>query len=168
MKPVLTEKQKRFIDYYVETGNATEAARKAGYSEKTSYSIGHENLKKPEIKSAIDARLKELEEMRVADAREVLIHLTAAMRGEIVEYVPVVEGMGDGVSRARLLEKPLSAHDRLEAAKSLMKRYGLMMSDLEQEEKRARIDAIRKDMNDRNAEEKVVIVDDISGEDCAE
>ena len=115
MKPVLTEKQKRFIDYYVETGNATEAARKAGYSEKTSYSIGHENLKKPEIKSAIDARLKELEEMRVADAREVLIHLTAAMRGEIVEYVPVVEGMGDGVSRARLLEKPLSAHDRLEA-----------------------------------------------------
>lgn len=168
MKPVLTEKQKRFIDYYIETGNATEAARKAGYSEKTACITGHDNLRKPNIKSAIDARLKELEKMRVADAREVLIHLTVDMRGEIMEYVPVVEGMGDGVSRARLIEKPLSAHDRLEAAKCLMKRYGLAMSDIEKKEKKARIDAIRKDMDDRNEEEKVIIVDDISSEDCAE
>ena len=31
----LTEKQKRFIDYYIETANATESAKRAGYSEKT-------------------------------------------------------------------------------------------------------------------------------------
>ncbi len=40
----LTEKQKRFADYYIELGNATEAARKAGYSSKTAKSIGQENL----------------------------------------------------------------------------------------------------------------------------
>ena len=56
----LTEKQKRFIDYYIETGNASEAARRAGYSEKTAGWIGQENLQKPTIKAAIDARLKEL------------------------------------------------------------------------------------------------------------
>ena len=47
-------KQQRFIDYYC--GNATEAALKAGYSAKTAYSIGEENLKKPEIAEAIAKR----------------------------------------------------------------------------------------------------------------
>jgi phage terminase small subunit len=43
----LTEKQKRFCDYYIETGNATEAAIRAGYSNKTARFIGAENLTKP-------------------------------------------------------------------------------------------------------------------------
>ena len=42
----LTEKQKRFIDYYVETANATESAKRAGYSSKTAKNIGAENLTK--------------------------------------------------------------------------------------------------------------------------
>lgn len=168
MKKRLTERQKRFVDAYVETGNASEAARRAGYRGKNADVIGPENLVKPGIKAAIEARLKTLEEKRVADAREVLIHLTAALRGEVQEEVVVCEGLGDGVSQARTIKKQISAHDRLKAAELLMKRYGLTLSDIEQEEKKARIDAIRKNMDDRNAEEKVIIVDDISGEDCAE
>ena len=62
----LTEKQKRFADYYIETGNMTEAAIKAGYSKKTARVIGQENLLKPAIKNYINERLKELEEKRVA------------------------------------------------------------------------------------------------------
>ena len=55
----LTDKQKRFIEEYLVDLNATQAAIRAGYSEKTAYSIGEENLKKPEIKRAIeDAQLK--------------------------------------------------------------------------------------------------------------
>lgn len=55
----LTDKQKRFIEEYLIDLNATQAAIRAGYSEKTAYSIGEENLKKPEIKRAIeDAQLK--------------------------------------------------------------------------------------------------------------
>ena len=45
----MTLKQIKFCDYYLQSGNATEAAKKAGYSEETAYSIGNENLKKPEI-----------------------------------------------------------------------------------------------------------------------
>lgn len=50
----LTPKQKKFIDEYLKDLNATQAAIRAGYSEKTAYSIGQENLKKPEIKKFIE------------------------------------------------------------------------------------------------------------------
>lgn len=50
----LTDKQKRFCLFYVKCFNATKAALKAGYSIETAYSIGFENLKKPEIKMEIE------------------------------------------------------------------------------------------------------------------
>jgi phage terminase small subunit len=49
----LTAKQERFVQEYLIDLNATQAAIRAGYSEKTSYSIGQENLNKPEISDAI-------------------------------------------------------------------------------------------------------------------
>ena len=52
-KKSLTEKQKIFISEYLKDFNATRSALKAGYSENTAYSIGNENLKKPEIRDAI-------------------------------------------------------------------------------------------------------------------
>ena len=60
----LTEKQERFIDYFIETDNAAEAARKAGYSKRTANRIGSENLKKTVIQQAIEKRLKELKNER--------------------------------------------------------------------------------------------------------
>ena len=128
----LTEKQKRFIDYYIETGNASEAARRAGYSEKTAGWIGQENLQKPTIKAAIDARLKELEDKRIAKADEVLQFLTSALRGEVKEERVVVEGTGEGRSDARIIKVQVSARDRLDAAKSLLKRYPMRLDAKEQ------------------------------------
>ena len=55
----LTEKQARFVAEYLVDMNATEAAKRAGYSEKTAYSIGFENLRKPEIQEAIQAAMAE-------------------------------------------------------------------------------------------------------------
>ena len=52
---MLTAKQSRFVQEYALDFNATEAAKRAGYSKKTAYSIGHENLRKPEIVSALAA-----------------------------------------------------------------------------------------------------------------
>ena len=49
----LTPKQKRFVEEYLVDLNATQAAIRAGYSEKTAYSIGSENLSKPEIQTAV-------------------------------------------------------------------------------------------------------------------
>lgn len=44
----LTRKQRKFAEEYLVDCNATQAAIRAGYSPKTAYSIGEENLKKPE------------------------------------------------------------------------------------------------------------------------
>lgn len=107
----LTEKQRRFVDYYVETGNASEAARRAGYSEKTAGWIGQENLQKPTIKAAVDARLRELEGKRIAKADEVLQFLTSILRGKVKEERVVVEGTGEGRSDARIITVQVSARD---------------------------------------------------------
>lgn len=82
MSDGLTQKQKAFADYYIESGNASEAAKKAGYSAKTYPFIGHENLKKPKIIEYIRERTKPAEEKRVATGDEVLQFLTRVMNGE--------------------------------------------------------------------------------------
>lgn len=128
----LTEKQRRFVDYYVETGNASEAARRAGYAEKAAYRTGSENLRKPQVKAAIDARLKEFEDKRIAKADEVMQFLTSTLRGEVKEERVVVEGTGEGRSDARIIKVQVSARDRLDAAKSLLKRYPMQLDAKEQ------------------------------------
>lgn len=153
----LTVKQRRFVDAYIETGNAAEAARRAGYKSRNADVMGRENLRKPTVRKVLEARLKELEDAQIADAREVLIHLTSAMRGEIEEEIPVVEGYGKGVSKARIIRKHISARDRLRAAEMLMKRHGLLLSDIEREEKQARTDALKKESQQDETSEGVVI-----------
>lgn len=144
----LTEKQKRFIDYYIETGNATEAARRAGYSEKTAKQIGNENLTKLDF--FIKERLKELEDKRIAKADEVLKHLTAAMRGEINEEVVVTENIGDFMSEARVVKKQLSAKERIRAAELLGKRYALFTDKVEMDVDigTEKLDSILKQLKD--------------------
>lgn len=58
----LNDKQKRFAEEYLIDLNATAAAKRAGYSEKTAYSMGHELLKKPEIQTYIQERQVQLQE----------------------------------------------------------------------------------------------------------
>lgn len=60
-------RQKKFVELY--DGNATLTAKRAGYSEKTAYAIGHENLKKPEIIQAIKTR-SEKEDMPQIASRQ--------------------------------------------------------------------------------------------------
>lgn len=52
----LTTRQALFVDHYALCGNAAEAARLAGYSAQTARVIGPENLTKPAVKAALQAR----------------------------------------------------------------------------------------------------------------
>lgn len=79
----LSAKQRSFVEHYLATWNATEAAKRAGYSEKTAYSIGWENLRKPEIAAAIEARMQDLK----ATTNEVFARLTAHSRGNIDNFL---------------------------------------------------------------------------------
>lgn len=121
----LTEKQQRFCDEYLIDLNATQAAIRAGYSEKTAGVIGGENLKKPYIQNYIQERMEAKEKQLIADQDEVLRYLTSVLRGESQSTEIVVEGVGEGCSAARKMLKEPSEKDRLKAAELLGKRYGL-------------------------------------------
>lgn len=121
----LTEKQKLFCDEYIISLNATQAAIKAGYAEKTAYAIGAENLKKPKIQDYISERMKQKESSLIATQDEVLQYLTSVLRGESQTTDIVLVGIGDGYQEVQEVEKKPSEKDRLKAAELLGKRYGL-------------------------------------------
>lgn len=118
----LTEKQKRFCDYYIETGNATEAYKKAykNNNQRTSESSGSRLLSNDEVKNYIDERLKSFESRRIADAKEVMEYLTKILRNQEKEEVIVVSENGP-----EIIKKDVSIKDRNKAAELLGKRYAL-------------------------------------------
>lgn len=129
----LTPKQKRFCDEYLIDMNTTQAAIRAGYSKKTAYAIGQENLKKPRIKEYIQKRLAEKEAALVADQNEVLQYLTSVLRGETQSEIVVVEGTGDGCSAARTMQKAPDEKERLKAAEMLGKAHCIFTEKVEQQ-----------------------------------
>lgn len=129
----LTAKQQRFCDEYLIDLNATQAAIRAGYSEKTARQIGNENLSKLDIKEYIDKRMAEKEAALIADQDEVLKYLTSVLRGESKSEVVVVEGCGEGCSEARTMKKAPDEKERLKAAELLGKRYGLYTEKVDME-----------------------------------
>ena len=92
--------QKAFADFYIETGNATESAKRAGYSGSTARQMACENLTKPHILQYINDRLSSIEQSRIATGDEVMQFFTSIMRGE----------------------HEASTKERIEAAKELAKR----------------------------------------------
>lgn len=102
----LTPKQKAFGDEFLICGNQTEAAKRAGYSEKTARQAGAENMKKPVVLEYIQKRQKQIEDARIADIAEVMQYLTSVMRGEIKDQFD--------------LDAPLS--ERTRCAQELLKR----------------------------------------------
>ena len=116
----MTDKQKAFVMFYLESLNGTKAAIAAGYSKKTAYSIGQRLLKKVEIKKYIEEKLKAVESGQICKAQEVLEFLTAVMRGQVTEDVVVQVG-SKNLFGGELLEKPPSIKDRITAAAHLAK-----------------------------------------------
>jgi phage terminase small subunit len=69
---VLNDRQARFVNEYLIDLNATQAAIRSGYSEKTAYSIGSENLRKPEIQKAIAAAQADLKARTLVTQEDVI------------------------------------------------------------------------------------------------
>lgn len=157
----LTDKQKRFCDEYLCDMNATQAAIRAGYSKRTAYRTGADNLKKLQIRAYIDKRMAEKDAELIATQNEVLQYLTSVMRGESVAVEVVVDGDG-----AKLIEKEPSEMERIKAADQLAKCHGLyrdkdkMKIDLERleiEKQRLEIEKQKADAAEPDKEAKIVI-----------
>jgi phage terminase small subunit len=121
----MTPKQKKFCLEYASSGNATESAIKAGYSKKTAYSIGQENLKKPELQKFLQQLADEMASQKIANAKEMQEVLTSIIRQELEEEVIVVEGCGDGISEAVTKIKKPSTRDAIKAIETLAKMQGI-------------------------------------------
>lgn len=122
----MNARQKKFCDEYLIDCNATQAAIRAGYSQKSAYAIGEENLRKPELRAYINEQLERMHDQRIADAQEVLEYLTAVMRGKHTEQT--LKLIGDGVQSVTNID--VSAKDRLKAAELIGKRYGMFKDGL--------------------------------------
>lgn len=113
----LTEKQRRFADEYIKSGNATDAARLAGY--KNAEASAKDNLRKPTIKSYIDGVLEEMASKRIMQASEAMELLTTIARGEMEETMYI--GTSDGV--ITIEDKKPDINQRTTALKEILKRY---------------------------------------------
>lgn len=127
MEKKMTKRQTRFCDEYLIDLNATQAAIRAGYSEKNARNIASENLTKPNIKEYIAQRMAEKEAALIADQDEILRYLTAVMRGESQSSVLARTDTGS----EEVIEKAPDEKERLKAAELLGKRYGLYTDKIE-------------------------------------
>jgi len=83
----LTAKQKRFIDEYLIDLNATQAAIRSGYSEKTAEAIGFENLRKPKIEAEVRRRMKDREKRTEVTQDRVLKELAKIAFSDIKDFL---------------------------------------------------------------------------------
>ena len=129
----LTEKQKAFCDYYIESLNATESYKRAYEckNDSTARSNSSRMLTNANIKNYIDEKLKEIEDKRIAKAEEVLEYLTRVIRNEEDEEVVVTVNVGDFQTEVKKVKKELSAKDKIKAAELLGKRYRLFTDKVE-------------------------------------
>lgn len=150
----LTEKQKRFADYYIESGNATDAARQAGY--KQPHVQGSQNLEKLSVREYIDEQMKKLADKRIMGQREALELLTSIGRGEMMEevYIPTETGV-------ERIEKIPDIRDRQKALESLLKRYPVNEhEELKNEQLRQQIKKLRAETKNEEAAVTNITIND--------
>lgn len=130
----MTKKQKRFADEYLIDLNATRAYRVVYPSVKkdeVAAAAAVRLLRNVKVKEYIDNCLEEIHNEKTANAQEVMEYLTSVLRGKSTSEEIVVEGCGDGFSKARTMKKKPSEKDRLKAAELLGKRFGLYTDKVE-------------------------------------
>lgn len=118
---MLNDKQQRFADEYLIDLNATQAAIRAGYSEKTASQQGARLLKNVNVSAYINERMSDRKEDTIASADEVMRYLTSVIRGQSRSHVLARDALGAD----RIVEKPPDEKERLKAAELMGKRHQL-------------------------------------------
>ena len=129
MAALANKRHEKFCHEYIKDMNATQAAIRTGYSEKTANRIGSRLLSNVDIK----ARVKELRysyfNENIMTAQQVEYELTRIALGLSNEKHVVIEGTGDGYSEARIIDKPPDEKSRLKALELMAKRHRILSGD---------------------------------------
>lgn len=167
----LTNKQQMFVLEYLKDMNATQAAKRAGYSKHTAMTIGGENLRKPqiqaEIRKAMDARAErtrvsidkvvtELAKLGFSDWRELGMWSDDGMElipSEEVEDEPAAAVKDVSMTKERRYDRngelietthtKLSLHDKKGALELLGRHLGMFKDNLNIETKRPLVVKVR-------------------------
>lgn len=127
-KNKMTPKEQKFADEWLIDCNGARAY-KAAYpnikNDNSARTLASKLLTKASIREYLDEKLAELSSKKIASAEEVMEYLTSVLRGESSAEIVVVEGVGEGCSEARTMQKKPDEKERLKAAELLGKRYGL-------------------------------------------
>lgn len=129
----LTKKQELFCCEYLKDVTDPIRAYRVAYnvnSNKAASNSASRLLKNPKIKEYLKKMTEDIRDSLddpddIASTSEVLKYLTAVMRGSTESAVVVIEGTGEGMSKARLLYKPPDEKDRLKAGEALARSYGM-------------------------------------------
>lgn len=143
----MTKKQKRFVEEYLIDLNATQAAIRAGYSPDTAYSIGNENMKKPEIKAKIDKAMAERSRRTGVNADRVVMELakiafvnagdvidaeTATLKPDAArEDTAAIQSVKVKTFGEDGLEREIKMADKLKALELLGKHLGMFKDKVE-------------------------------------
>ena len=120
-------KWEAFCLHYAKTGNASEAYKNAGYStknERSIYSNCNRLLKNDDIKARLAELAAETASAEIANIAEIQRRLTSILRGELQEEQIVVEGCGDGVSEAKVMQRQPQLKDIIKAGETLARMQG--------------------------------------------
>ena len=129
MAALQNKRHEKFCHEYIKDMNATQAAIRTGYSEKTAKMQGSRLMTNDDIK----ARVAELREAyfneNIMTAQQVEYELTRIALGLSNEKHVVIEGTGDGYSEARIIDKPPDEKSRLKALELMAKRHRILSGD---------------------------------------
>lgn len=120
----MNERQRKFVDEYILTGNASESARRAGYSAKTAGSIGERLLKNVEVRAALDERIKAASTEKTLTQNQLLEFLSAVVQGQVCDQQLMTRLIGKGCSVIENVEIQASVQNRIRAAELLLKIQG--------------------------------------------
>ena len=132
--PGLNARQQRFVDEYLVDLNATAAAIRAGYSQKTAGSIGQENLKKPEIAAAIKEGMRDREE-RTEITQDLVVQEAYKLYRLCSRKIPKIDFTGEQIidNEGRPVFKPVDGPTARGALDMLMKHTGAYAADNKRE-----------------------------------
>ncbi len=129
MAALANKRHEKFCHEYIKDMNATQAAIRTGYSEKTAKMQGSRLMTNDDIK----ARVKELRDSyfneNIMTAQQVEYELTRIALGLSNEKQVVIEGTGEGCSEARIIDKPPDEKSRLKALELMAKRHRILSGD---------------------------------------
>ena len=118
----LTPKRKTFADNFIENGgNATDTAKKAGYSARTAYSTGNRLLKNDEIRAYIAEKQSEIEKQKGTDIMslaEIQQRRSMIARGELTDSFGFAPDFSDQLKSMNDLEKALKIKQEQEEKKA--------------------------------------------------